>query len=176
MAEEYSVLTTEEADDAFTPGDRRDDAAFEAEVKERIYTDTLAEIDRLRDRLKYKHGTLAGVTITPEVSKRGHEILDRRLAVAEAEYRGDPLPSFEPLEPLGQETGQPVKVLRPKPKKGPRWDAETKGLKYYIPGKPCRRGHSKRLTSTGACPECAAQLSVIATARRRERRKAAAPV
>lgn len=45
-------------------------------------------------------------------------------------------------------------------RKGPQIDAawlaaKGDGAKVYAPSKPCRRGHSLRLTSNGACVECA---------------------
>jgi hypothetical protein len=39
--------------------------------------------------------------------------------------------------------------------RGPRYEAQQKGEKFYMPEKPCKRGHLvARITSTGTCLEC----------------------
>lgn len=39
--------------------------------------------------------------------------------------------------------------------KGPRYEAQQTGEKFYVSDKPCRRGHvSLRVTATGTCMEC----------------------
>ena len=134
-------------------GAGEDDGVLDSEIREAAYREELAEIARLREALWPRHKTLAGCPLTDAARRRGREILAYRVAVAEAIYYGKPLPEFKPFEPIERE---PRPKARPKAKRkvGPRWPAKAAGLKFYIPDRPCKRGHSRRLTSTGACPEC----------------------
>lgn len=149
--------------------------AVEAEVREKIYADEIAEIAQLREALRSQYDTLAGRELTARERVRGLQILDRRLAMTEAMYAGEPLLEFEPLEPLGQETPELVKPLpwpksarmpepdeplpklnsEPVPKTTPRKVARAAGKKYYISGKRCPQNHdSRRYVSTGQCVVC----------------------
>ncbi len=39
--------------------------------------------------------------------------------------------------------------------KGPRYEAQQKGEKYYMTDRPCKRGHIElRMTGSGVCTEC----------------------
>ncbi len=175
MADEFdgSILEFDTCD--LLSGNATDDEVLADEVREKIYREELAEVERLKEALWSKHESMAGRALTPEARTRGLQILDQKLAVVEARYRGLPLPTFERLEPIGQETVK-VKPVKVKPKVGPRWEAKAAGLKYYIPTRACKRGHSKRLTSTGACVECSRKANAVKNVRRRARRLAAATV
>lgn len=171
---EYAILSDDSVH-GFMSGDGSVDEPLADEIRETAYLQEIAEIARLREALRSKYDSLAGRQLTTQARARGLQILAQRLAMTEAMYRGEPLPEFEKLEPIGQESG-PVRVepVKSRPKVGPRWAAKAAGLKYYTPDYPCKRGHSKRLTSTGACPECDSLLGAAKTARRRALRLAVA--
>ena len=164
---EYAVLSDPNVEGFFTGNGGLPDESLADEVREKIYREELAEIALLREKLRRNH--LSKQEITWDARRRGYEILDRRLAVTEAMYAGEALPEFDPLEPLAPEPGP----VRAKPKMRPRTDARVKGEKYYTPTRACKRGHWKRLASSGHCVECARKMSIVANAKRLASRRAA---